>query len=76
MATTGTIAEGATLNIEMTPGEIVCNDCGKNSTISLSESDALAGIQLFKCKHCDSTNTSISKGKKANVKNIKIETAD
>jgi len=74
MATTGTIAEGANLDIKIIPGEIQCNNCGKISVIGLKENNALTGLQLFKCKHCESTDTIIISGKNANVKNIKIET--
>jgi hydrogenase nickel incorporation protein HypA/HybF len=74
MATTGTIAEGAKLNIEIVPGEIQCNECNKISTINLKETDALTGLLLFKCKYCESTDTKIISGKSATVKNIKIET--
>ncbi len=74
MATTGTIAEGANLNIKIIPGEIQCNNCGKNSVISLKENNFLTGLQLFKCNYCESTDTKIISGKNANVKNIKIET--
>lgn len=74
MATTGTIAEGAKLNMQVTPGEIQCNKCSKITTISFKEMDALTGLLLFKCKFCDSTDTKIIKGKSATVKNIKIET--
>lgn len=76
IATTGTIAEGANLNIKTIPGEIKCMECDKISTVSLSDSDALAGIQLFQCKHCGASNTQIYSGKKANIKNIKIESPD
>ncbi len=74
MATTGTIAEGAKLNMQVTPGEIQCNKCSKITTISFKETDTLTGLLLFKCKFCDSTDTKIIKGKSATVKNIKIET--
>ncbi len=73
MATTGSIAEGAELVIEVIPGHIKCRECGKISTVSLSEESYLTGLQLFQCKHCESKNTEIIDGKKANVKNIKIQ---
>lgn len=74
IATTGTIAEGAKLNMQVTPAEIQCNNCGKISSISFKETDSLTGLLLFKCKFCDSTDTKIIKGRSATVKNIKIET--
>jgi len=61
MATKGSIAEGAELKI------------GKVSTVTLSEESYLTGLQLFQCRHCQSKNTEIIEGKKANVKNIKIQ---
>jgi hydrogenase nickel incorporation protein HypA/HybF len=73
MATKGSIAEGAELIIEIVPGEIKCNDCGKTSTVTLNEEAYLTGLQLFQCRHCESKNTAILSGKKANVKNIKIQ---
>ena len=39
MATTGTIAEGAKLNMQVTPGEIQCNKCGKITTISFKKTE-------------------------------------
>ena len=73
MATTGSIAEGAELVIEVIPGHIKCRECGKTSTVSLSEESYLTGLQLFQCKHCESKNTEIIDGKKANIRNIKIQ---
>ncbi|MHA1191102.1 MAG: hydrogenase maturation nickel metallochaperone HypA [Promethearchaeota archaeon] len=73
MATSGSIAEGAELIIEVIPGHIKCRECGKTSTVSLSEESNLTGLQLFQCKHCESKNTEIIDGKKANVRNIKIQ---
>jgi len=73
MATSGSIAEGAELIIEQLPGTIKCRDCGKSSSVTLSEEAHLTGLQLFQCKHCQSKNTEIIDGKKANIKNIKIQ---
>jgi hydrogenase nickel incorporation protein HypA/HybF len=73
MATHGSIAEGAELKIEIIPGKIRCRDCNKISTVSLNEEAQLTGLQLFQCKFCKSKNTEIIEGKKANVKNIKIQ---
>ncbi len=73
MATTGSIAEGAELVIEILPGKIKCRDCGKSSSVTLSEESHLTGLQLFQCKHCQSKNTEIIDGKKANIKNVKIQ---
>ncbi len=73
MATSGSIAEGAELIIEVIPGHIKCRECGKISAVSLSEESQLTGLQLFQCKHCESKNTEIIDGKKANVRNIKIQ---
>jgi hydrogenase nickel incorporation protein HypA/HybF len=73
MATQGSIAEGAELKIEIVPGKIRCRECNKISTVSLTEEAQLTGLQLFQCKFCQSKNTEIIEGKKANVKNIKIQ---
>ena len=73
MATAGSIAEGAYLNIQVLPGRIRCRECNKISSVTLSEESQLTGNQLFRCQHCESPNTEIIDGKKANVKNIKIE---
>ncbi|MFX1557184.1 MAG: hydrogenase/urease maturation nickel metallochaperone HypA, partial [Promethearchaeota archaeon] len=73
MATAGSIAEGAELKIEITPGKIKCRDCEKISNVTLNEEAQLTGLQLFQCKYCKSKNTEIIEGKKANVKNIKIQ---
>ncbi len=73
MATTGSIAEGAEVVIEILPGKIRCRDCGKDSSVTLSEESYLTGLQLFQCKHCESKNTEIIDGKKANIKNVKIQ---
>ncbi|MBY9020580.1 MAG: hydrogenase maturation nickel metallochaperone HypA [Candidatus Lokiarchaeota archaeon] len=72
MATSGSMAEGAELVIDMTPGKIKCRDCGKESSVTLDEESHLTGLQLFQCKHCQSKDTEIIDGKKANIKNIKI----
>ena len=73
IATKGSIAEGAILKITMTPGKIKCRNCSKISEVSLTHDAQLTGLQLFKCSHCGSNNTEIIEGKKANVKNIKIQ---
>jgi hydrogenase nickel incorporation protein HypA/HybF len=73
MATKGSIAEGAKLNIKILPGKIKCRDCNKISEVSLTREAQLTGLQLFRCKYCKSNNTEIIEGKKANVKNIKIQ---
>ena len=73
MATRGSIAEGARLTIKMTPGIVKCRDCSKNSEVSITKDAQLTGLQLFQCSHCGSNNTEIIEGKKANVKNIKIQ---
>jgi len=73
MATHGSIAEGAELKIEIVPGKVRCRDCNKISTVTLNEEAQLTGLQLFQCKYCKSKNTEIIDGKKANVKNIKIQ---
>ncbi len=73
MATKGSIAEGAKLNIKITPGKIKCRDCNQISEVTLTRESELTGLQLFKCSHCESNNTEIIEGKKANVKNIKIQ---
>ncbi|MFX0071944.1 MAG: hydrogenase maturation nickel metallochaperone HypA [Candidatus Hermodarchaeota archaeon] len=73
MATTGSIAEGAELIIEIVPGKIKCRECGKISEVTLNDEAYLTGLQLFQCRHCESKNTEIVEGKKANVKNIKIQ---
>ena len=73
MATSGSIAEGAELKIEILPGKVKCRECGKTSTVTLNEEAQLTGLQLFQCNYCKSKNTEIIEGKKANVKNIKIQ---
>ena len=73
MATRGSIAEGAKLTITITPGKIQCRDCSKISNVTLTRDAQLTGLQLFQCSHCESNNTEIIEGKKANVKNIKIQ---
>jgi len=73
MATKGSIAEDAELIIEFVPGMIKCRDCGKISKVTLNDEAYLTGLQLFQCQHCKSKDTEIIEGKKANVKNIKIQ---
>ena len=73
MATAGSIAEGAYLNIQIVPGKIKCRECNKISSVTLTEEAQLTGLQLFRCTFCHSPNTEVIDGKKANVKNIKIQ---
>ncbi|MFW9823932.1 MAG: hydrogenase maturation nickel metallochaperone HypA [Candidatus Thorarchaeota archaeon] len=73
MATKGSIAEGAILTIKITPGIVRCRECNKDSVVSITKEAQLTGLQLFQCSHCGSNNTEIIEGKKANVKNIKIQ---
>ena len=73
IATKGSIADGAKLNIKIIPGQVKCRECNKISEVSLTEEAQLTGLQLFRCKYCGSNNTEIIEGKKANVKNIKIQ---
>ena len=51
MATKGSIAEGAKLNIKITPGKIKCRECNKISEVSLTRESQLTGLQLFKCSN-------------------------
>ncbi|MGQ4873882.1 MAG: hydrogenase maturation nickel metallochaperone HypA [Promethearchaeia archaeon] len=73
IATKGTIAEGAKLIIKITPGKIKCRNCGYVGNVILDEKAYLTGLQLFQCQKCGSNNTEVIEGKKANVKNIKIQ---
>ncbi len=73
MATHGSIAEGAKLTISIIPGKIKCRQCEKISEVTITEEAQLTGLQLFQCKHCKSKDTEIIEGRKANVKNIKIQ---
>ena len=73
MATKGSIAEGAKLTISITPGKVKCRECNKISPVIITKEAQLTGLQLFDCSHCGSNNTEIIEGKKANVKNIKIQ---
>ncbi|MFW9826051.1 MAG: hydrogenase maturation nickel metallochaperone HypA [Candidatus Thorarchaeota archaeon] len=73
IATKGSIAEGAKLKISIIPGKIKCRDCNNISEVSITKEAQLTGLQLFKCSNCGSNNTEIVDGKKANVKNIKIQ---
>ncbi|KKK42753.1 hypothetical protein LCGC14_1061600 [marine sediment metagenome] len=73
MATKGSIAEGAKLTILITPGKVKCRECNKTSPVTITKEAQLTGLQLFDCFHCGSNNTEIIEGKKANVKNIKIQ---
>ena len=73
MATKGSIAEGAELIIKMLPGKIKCRECNKVSEVTITQEAQLTGLQLFQCAQCSSKNTEIIEGKKANVKNIKIQ---
>lgn len=73
MAVKGSMAEGAELAITVTPGKIKCRECGKEGAVTLNDEAYLTGLQLFQCKHCGSKNTEVLDGKKANVKNIKIQ---
>jgi len=73
MATKGSIAEGAELIIKILPGKIKCRECNKISEVTITQEAQLTGLQLFQCAHCSSKNTEIIEGKKANVKNIKIQ---
>jgi len=73
MATHGSIAEGAKLTISIIPGKIKCRQCENISEVTITEEAQLTGLQLFQCKHCKSKDTEIIGGRKANVKNIKIQ---
>lgn len=73
MATHGSMAEGAELVIEITPGKIKCRECNIISNVTLNDEAYLTGLTLFQCRHCESKNTEVVEGKKANVKNIKIQ---
>ena len=73
MATKGSIAEGAKLTIKILPGKVKCRECDKITEVSITKEAQLTGLQLFQCAHCGSKNTEIVEGKKANVKNIKIQ---
>ena len=73
MATKGSIAEDSELVITVTPGKILCRDCGKEGSVTLAEESYLTGLQLFQCKHCESQNTQVIEGKKANVASVKIQ---
>jgi hydrogenase nickel incorporation protein HypA/HybF len=67
------LLEGAEFFITHVPGVVRCNECGADTEVTVDKENPLSGINIFACSACGSTNTSIVRGKEANVKYLKIE---
>ena len=77
IASQGTLAEGAKLEIERQPGEIQCSQCNYQGAIKKQKKDVdhfLVDLSnIFECPKCHSNLTKISGGRDIFVKNIEIE---
>lgn len=68
------LLQGTAFHVTRVPGVVKCLECGHETEVHIDMENPLAGINIFGCEACGAKNTSIVKGKEANVKNLKIET--
>lgn len=74
IATKGSIAESSKLIIEQVPGRIKCNECGQEGDATYDDQDhGLVGFNIFKCRACGATNTTIVQGREMKIKNMAIK---
>lgn len=59
-----TIAEGATLHINLLPVRVFCPTC--------DEEVELPGIQRFRCPRCDTPTADIRQGKELDIESIEV----
>jgi len=64
IVTEGTVLEGCELNIELQPGVVKCDDCGKDTQLD---------VPLVKCSNCESRNVKFTHGKEFLIKSMEIE---
>ncbi|MFW9943408.1 MAG: hydrogenase maturation nickel metallochaperone HypA [Candidatus Sifarchaeia archaeon] len=76
IASKKTLAEDATLNINLVKGRIKCDDCGYEGEAQ-DEEDLPPEVAVFatlKCPSCQSSATTITGGKEFVISNIEAET--
>ncbi|MFW9923202.1 MAG: hydrogenase maturation nickel metallochaperone HypA [Candidatus Thorarchaeota archaeon] len=77
IASDGTIAHGAELEITEQKGIIDCQDCKYNGPIEAQTRDVDHFVvnltNIFECPKCHSNNTKISGGRDIYVNNIEVE---
>lgn len=76
IASKKTLAENATLNINLVRGQIKCDDCGYEGEAQ-DEEDLPPEVAVFatlKCPSCQSSATTITGGKDFVISNIEAET--
>ncbi|UCH03516.1 MAG: hydrogenase maturation nickel metallochaperone HypA [Candidatus Thorarchaeota archaeon] len=76
IASKKTLAEDATLNINLVKGRIKCDDCGYQGEAQ-DEEDMPPEVAVFatlKCPSCQSSATTITGGKDFVISNIEAET--
>ncbi|MFX1415173.1 MAG: hydrogenase maturation nickel metallochaperone HypA [Promethearchaeota archaeon] len=76
IASKKTLAEDATLNINLVKGRIKCDDCGYEGEAQ-DEEDLPPEVAVFatlKCPSCQSSGTTITGGKEFVISNIEAET--
>ena len=84
IASEGSLAEKAEIEIETQKGEIECQDCKYKGKILDKEEEkkkeidhfVVDLINIFECPKCKSNNTKISGGREVYVKNIEVELED
>lgn len=66
--------EGARIKIEAVPGKVRCNSCNKISNVAIVEDpETHFTLPVFRCRHCDSDDTSICEGREMRVEKIRVE---
>ena len=60
-----TLLDGATLHVDCIPVTIYCQECDREVE--------LAGIQSFRCPHCETPSAAIRRGKELDIVSIEVE---
>lgn len=81
IASEGTLAEGAEVNIETQRGLVECQECGFNGEIERQRDKEIDHYvvnltNIFECPKCHSNKTKISGGRDIYVNNIEVELPD
>ncbi|MEA2126690.1 MAG: hydrogenase nickel incorporation protein HypA/HybF [Solirubrobacteraceae bacterium] len=66
ICTRETVAEGATLELEVVPGRLRCRECHHNWDVE---------VPAFRCPRCDSGDVAVLAGEELEVESIQVEEA-
>ena len=70
----------STMDVQVVPGTVECQDCGTITEVPLNVPESLPGMSLppmdpdmFGCSNCGGHNTTIVGGKQTTIKSMKVD---